>query len=74
MLAPATGVVIPVAGRLRCPFPWRAMIAGWTTAAGRPVTVQDLSAGAVGGGRAIGVQDQAPAPPVDAHVVVKLAN
>jgi hypothetical protein len=38
------------------------------------VAVQDLAFGSVGGGGAVGVQDEAPAAAVDADVVVELAQ
>jgi hypothetical protein len=36
--------------------------------------VQDLAVGAVSRGRAVGVEDQLPAPPVDTDIVVELAQ
>src|SRR5215831_12346521 len=41
---------------------------------GRCVAAQDLAAGSAGLGGAVGVQDDLPAPAVDAHVVVELAQ
>src|SRR5580700_8679648 len=38
------------------------------------MAVQDLAVGSVGGGGAVGVQDEAPAAAVDADVVVELAQ
>src|ERR1700722_1765885 len=41
-------------------------------AGGRPVAVQDFGAvGVPGGGGAVGIQDQGPAPPVDHDLVVE---
>ena len=38
------------------------------------MAVQDLPVGSVGGGGGVGVQHEAPAAAVDAHVVVELAQ
>ena len=38
------------------------------------MAVDDLSLGAVGGGGAVGMQDQAPFPPVNANVMMKLTQ
>jgi hypothetical protein len=38
------------------------------------VAAEDLSIGAAGFGAAVGVQDDLPAVPVDAYVVVELAQ